>query len=51
MEHNLRELSLKEKKSINGGLILETIGLVVGIGAGLMYAYEWGYNYAYKRTH
>lgn len=47
---NLKPISLKEMKEINGGWI-EPVGITVGICASLLYAYEWGYNYAYKRTH
>ena len=48
---NLKPLSFEESKTTNGGLVLEVLALVVGTAAGLLYAYEWGYNYAYKRTH
>jgi lactobin A/cerein 7B family class IIb bacteriocin len=48
--NNFKSLSFKELKETNGGC-LEPIGWAIGACAGLLYAYEWGYNYAYKRTH
>ena len=48
METNkfLQEISIEEIKEINGGC-LEPIG--IGIVAGLIYCYEFGYNYAKER--
>jgi hypothetical protein len=46
----LKVLSFEEAKLINGG-VLDPISMTLGACAALLYCYEWGYNYAYKRTH
>lgn len=51
MEKNeLTVLTFEETKSIEGGA-LDPISMTLGACAALLYCYEWGYNYAYKRTH
>jgi hypothetical protein len=51
MENNeFKVLSFDDAKKINGGFI-DPVCMSLGACAALLYCYEWGYNYAYKRPH